>query len=285
MRWPRCPGSGSSSRTSAFAFKGKQQDVRAIGAQLRVRGALEGSVRRAGRRLRVTTQLDRLPPGLPALVGAVRPGAGRPLRDAGRDLARHRRHAAANSVRRRHRLVRPPTDDLEAYEAYLKGRHFWNRRSEEDLRKGLGPFSRRWRATPTTRWPTPASRIPTASWASIRMWPTEAFPAAKAAALQALELDPRLAEPHPTLAYVAMYHDWDWAEAERAAAHAIDLIPATRPPTSGTETFSRFLIRVRANLVDRIRRKRSPWTPLSPLRGAALGWRDSYFARRYDEGT
>jgi serine/threonine-protein kinase len=270
------------SRTSAFAFKGKLQDVRAIGAQLNVRTALEGSVRKAGQRLRVTAQLTDVSKGYQLWSEVF----DRDLEDVfaiQEEISR----AIVSALRGRllgpevTQLVRPATDDLEAYTYYLKGRQLWNRRTEESLRLGLRNFERALERDPRYG----MAHIGLAdSYCILGFYtalpPTEAFPKAKLAALQALELDPRLSEARPTLAYVSMYHEWDWDAAERQFRKAISSNPGYATAHQWYGNFLALMRRFGESTIEF--EKAIALDPLSPLRGAALGW-GYYFARRYDE--
>jgi eukaryotic-like serine/threonine-protein kinase len=283
------------SRTSVFAFKGKQQDIRSIGSQLNVRTVLEGSVRRAGRRLRVAVQLTDVDNGFHlwsdsfnreledvfaiqdeisrAIVSALR------VKLLGAAPAQGAMPAAAATPVRT--LVRRATDDIEAYSAYLKGRHFWNRRHEAELRKGLGFFQEALARDPNYAL---AHAGIADSYAILGFYcmmpPSEAFPAAKTAALRALEIDPALAEPHPTLAYCAMYHDWDWAEAEREFRTAIELNPGY---STGHQWYGNFMAVMgrREECVAEFE-KAVALDPLSGLKIAAVGW-GYFFGRQWDE--
>jgi serine/threonine-protein kinase len=110
--------------------------------------------------------------------------------------------------------------------------------------------------------------------------PTQAFPMARASALRALELDPKLAEARPTLAYVSMYHAWDWEAAEREFREAIRSSPGY---ATAHQWYGNFLA-----VLGRFDESRAEFgkavalDPLSPIKGAALGW-GHYFARRYPE--
>ena len=165
---------------------------------------------------------------LPALVGELRPGGGGHLRDPGRDRAgdRRRASAAAARIRSASRRSSPPTEDLEAYGLYLKGRHFWNRRTEQDLRLGMRYFEQALARDPGFAL---AHAGMADTWALLGFYsampPGEAFPNAKRAAHEALARQPGLVEAYPALAYAAMYYDWDWPEAERAFRRAIELHP------------------------------------------------------------
>jgi tetratricopeptide (TPR) repeat protein len=112
------------------------------------------------------------------------------------------------------------------------------------------------------------------------MPPTEAFPAAKAEAHKALNIDPTLAEPHPTLAYCAMYHDWDWAEAEREFRIAIELNPGY---STGHQWYGNFMAAMgrRDEFVAESERALA-LDPLSGLKMAAVAW-GYYLGRQWDE--
>ena len=270
------------SRSSAFAFKGKPQDVRAIGAQLNVRTALEGSVRKAGHRLRVTAQLTDVSTGYQLWSEVF----DRDLEDVfaiQEEISR----AIVSALRGKllgpevTRLVRPATDDLEAYTLYLKGRQLWNRRTEQSLKLGLRHFERALERDPRYG----MAHIGVADSYCIlgfytALGPSESFPKAKAAALRALELDPLLSEARPTLAYVSMYHEWDWSGAERQFRRAISSNPGYATAHQWYGNFLAILGRFDESMTEF--GKAIALDPLSPLRGAALGW-SYYFARRYHD--
>ncbi|HZM28242.1 MAG TPA: hypothetical protein VFB89_12910 [Gemmatimonadales bacterium] len=277
----KVPGLRVVSRTSAFAFKGKQLDVREIGAQLNVQAVVEGSVRRSGRRLRLSAQLTNVADGYQLWSESF----DRELEDVFAvqdELSRGIVSALQIRLlgRQRSALVRPPTDDLEAYTLYLKGRHFWNRRSEPDLWRGLDYFQQ---ALARDLGYAPAHAGVADSYAILGFYsalrPTEAFPQARQAGVRALELDPGLGEAHPALAYVAMYHDWDWAAAEREFQLAIRL----NPGYSTTHQWYGNFLAVMGRFDESVREfsRAIALDPLSALKSAALAW-SYYFARRYD---
>jgi len=270
------------SRTSVFAFKGKLEDIRAIGQRLRVRTVLEGSIRRAGRRLRLSAQLINVADGYLLWsdtydrdaedVFAIQDEISRAIAGA----LRVRLFGQQQAV-----LVKPPTDDLEAYTLYLKGRHFWNRRTEQDLRRGLEYFEQALARDPGYAM---AHAGVADSYAILGFYsalpPTEAFPKAKAAAMRALNLDLNLAEAHPALAYIAMYYEWDWPAAEREFRLAIQLNPGY---ATAHQWYGNFLV-----VLGRLQDSEIEFSeavsldPLSPLKVAAVGW-GYYFGRRYEE--
>jgi catechol 2,3-dioxygenase-like lactoylglutathione lyase family enzyme len=237
------------SRTSAFAFKGKLEDIRAIGRRLQVRTVLEGSIRRAGRRLRLSAQLINVADGYLLWSDTYDRDAedGFAIQD---EISR----AIAGALRvklfgeQQAMLVKPPTDDLEAYTLYLKGRHFWNRRTDQDLQRGLEYFEQALARDPKYAM---AHAGVADSYAILGFYsvmpPTEAFSKAKAAALTALALQPDLAAAHPALAYVAMYYDWDWAAAEREFRLAIRPNPGY---ATAHQWYGNFLVDARSVLVE-----------------------------------
>ncbi len=269
------------SRTSTFAFKGRQEDIRTIGQRLNVQTVLEGSVRRAGRRLRVTAQLVNVTDGFHLWSETF----DRELEDV---FAIQDEIAKAITAAMEIRLLgknaprqRPPTEDLEAYSLYLRGRHHWNQRTEESLRAGLGFFQQALNRDPQYALAyTGVADSYLILCFYCAMAPTDGFPAAKAAALRALELDPTLVEARATLAYVAMYHEFDWAEAERGFLEVIGLNPGY---ATAHQWYGNFLaIQGRFEESVEFFGRAISLDPLSPLRLAARGW-GCYFARRYAE--
>jgi serine/threonine-protein kinase len=272
------------SRTSAFAFKGKPQDVRAIGAQLQVSAVLEGSVRRAGRKLRVGAQLTDVASGFQLWSEVFK----RDLEDVfaiQEEISR----AIVSALRVKlvgpevTQLVRPATDDLEAYTLYLKGRQLWNRRTEEALRIGLRHFEKALARDPNYAM---AHAGLADSYSLLGFYtalsPAEAFPKAKAAASRALDLDAGLAEARTTLAYVSLCYDWDWSEAETQFRLAIE----TNPDYATAHQWYGHLLGVLCRFDESISEFRAgvALDPLSPIKSAALSW-GYYFAGRYDEAV
>jgi DNA-binding winged helix-turn-helix (wHTH) protein/TolA-binding protein len=123
-------------------------------------------------------------------------------------------------------LGRQPTDNADAYRAYLRGRHEWNRRSKESLSRGIEHFQRaieidRRFAAAYSGLADCYAALGYMSFAS----PTEAFPAAGHNAQKALALDESLAEPHASLGFVKLYFEWDWSGAEAEFRRAVALDP------------------------------------------------------------
>jgi tetratricopeptide (TPR) repeat protein len=271
------------SRTSCFAFKGRSEDAREIGRRLQVATVLEGSVRRAGPRLRVATQLINVVDGFLLWSESFD-------REAEDVFTIQDEIARAISTALRGRLldprsqarVRRPTDDLEAYQLYLKGRQSWNRRTEQDLHDAMRAFEQAVDRDPSFAL-VYAGMADT--WALLGFYsalpPGDAYPRAKRAARQALDIDPALAEAYPAFAYSAMYYDWDWVEAEQAFRRAIELHPGYANAHQWYGNFLSVMGRVDESIATFERAL--ALDPLSALKYAALGW-GCYFARRYERG-
>jgi DNA-binding winged helix-turn-helix (wHTH) protein len=118
------------------------------------------------------------------------------------------------------------TESPEAYQLYIKGRYQWNQRSEAGLKKATEYFARAIETDPAyaRAYSGLADSYTTLGYLS-HLAPRDVFPKANEAATRALELDATLTEPHTSLAYVRLYYDWDWMEAETAFRRAITLNP------------------------------------------------------------
>ncbi len=213
-------------RTSAFEFKGKSVDVREIGGKLNVGAVVEGSVRRSGERLRVTAQLINVADGYHLWSEAYE----RPLKDVFAvqdEISRAIADALRLELVPRGQPVRRPTGDLLAYDFYLQGRSFWNRRTAADLLRAIKYFIRAIEqdsgfALAHAGLADAYAILP--DWTDVRT--ADAYSQARAAATQALRLDSTLAEAHTTVAYLLMVQDWDWKGSEDAYRRAIRLNPS-----------------------------------------------------------
>ena len=221
----RVPGLQVAARTSSSAFKGKQQDIREIGARLKVGMVLEGSVRQTGQRLRITAQLNSVKNGFHLWSETYD-------RDEKDIFAVQEEIARAIVVALKIRLTTQPnvrlvtqhTANLEAYNLYLKGRYFWNVRTVEALAKSRRYFEEAIRTDPN--YALAYSGLANAYVQGPVGIPThEAVPKARAAARRAIEIDDRLAEPHASMAQIRLYYDWDWPGAQQEFQRAIHLDP------------------------------------------------------------
>ena len=215
------------SETSSSLYKGTNKPLSQIARELNVGGIVEGSVLRSGDRIRINVQLVQ-PYGEKRIWGQTYEQDVRDVLAMQSEVTR----AIVDEIRvkltpgeeARLKHVRP--SNPEAYVAYAKGRFYWNKRTEEGLRKAIEFFGRAIEVDPdyTLAYVGLAdSWVPRAWYAYVPA--KEAFPHAKKAITRALELDPDLAEAHTTLAFLNLYYDWDWAAAEREFRRAIELNP------------------------------------------------------------
>jgi serine/threonine-protein kinase len=213
-------------RTSCFAFKGKAPHISEVGAKLNVATVLEGSVRKAGSRLRITAQLVNVGDGYHLWSQRY----DREMEDVfaiqdeiAKAIADKLQITLVGDVAEQ--LVRPPTENLEAYDLYLKGRFFVNLGGEGPL-KGLEYLKQALACDP--RYALAHAGIADAynfSGDVGILRPREAKPKAREAAIRALELDETLAEAHAALGWCNWTHDFEWSNAERHLLRAIELNP------------------------------------------------------------
>jgi serine/threonine-protein kinase len=278
----RVEGLEVSSRTSVFALKGKPQDIRAIGALLGVSVVLEGTVRKAGDRLRITAQLTSADDG--RLLWSQR--YDRTLSDvfaiqdeiAQTIVTTLRATLLANLATPR---LKRYTDNVEAYRLYLKGRYAWNKRTQEGVTEAIAYFEQARAADPKYALAYTGLSDSYALQLDYRSVPVaEGFAHAKAFARQALELDDSLAEAHASLAWVLFIYDWDWPGAGRAFRRAIDLDPRY----ASARQWYAFLLASQGRLDDAIVESHAALEldPASVSIRRSVGWVYVY-ARRYEQ--
>ncbi len=212
------------SRTSAFAFKGKDEDVRRIGAALGVKSVLEGSVRQSGKRIRISAQLINVADGYHLWserydremedVFEVQDEISRSIAGALKVRLMPAEEAGLSSR---------GTDDVEAYNDYLKGRYYFNRREAPEA---VAEFERALARDPRYTDAYTGLADSYCIWGFYGGIPTlDAFAKARAAAEKAHELDPELADVRVSLALIEHYFGWDLAREEAELKHAIRLAP------------------------------------------------------------
>jgi serine/threonine protein kinase/tetratricopeptide (TPR) repeat protein len=214
-------------RTSAFSYKGKNVDLRSIGDQLGVRNVLEGSVRKAGKRVRITAQLIDVNDGYHLWserydreiedVFAVQDEIAAAIADRMKATFNRAGGAAARDQR--------ATESIEAYEAYLKGRALMYRRGAA-LKQGIVLMEKALALDPRygLAWSGIADAHSVLGYYA-QLSPEEAGSKARHASLKALELSPDLSEAHSSRAMVSLLYDWDFAAAEREFKRALELNP------------------------------------------------------------
>jgi serine/threonine protein kinase/Tfp pilus assembly protein PilF len=220
------PGLKVIARTSAFAFRGKEQDIRKIAEALGVRTILEGSVRRAGNRIRVTAQL------IDALDGSHL-WSERYDRELADVFAIQDEIAQAIAAVLQIKLSAEParnyTPNLPAYEAYLKGRHLVARPTPESLQRAREYLEQAIALEPKFALAHIELGNYFLNFAIRGLLPArEAMPLARVAAERAFDIDSTMPEGHALLGTVAAVYDLDWKEAERRfrLAMARDPVPA-----------------------------------------------------------
>ncbi|MGH7546825.1 MAG: tetratricopeptide repeat protein [Gemmatimonadales bacterium] len=273
------------SRTSCFAFKGKSADVREIGDRLKVGAVVEGSVRKAGNQVRITAELVSVADGYQLWSETYQ----RTLADVfavQEELARAIVSALSLKVPEKigRPLVKPSTEVLEAYTLYLRGRYCANKRTAEGLRAATEYFNRAIERDP--RYALAHAGLAESyvlrgfEEFSLDLRPAEAMPKAKAAALQALEIEPTLADAHGWLGAVAMLYDWDWPAAERHFQRALTLNPSAILALLWYAVF----LGARGQHDESMRlAKRAETLDPGSLTAHLVVARCYYWARRYDE--
>jgi serine/threonine protein kinase/Tfp pilus assembly protein PilF len=270
------------SRTSAFAFKGKDMDIRQVGERLRVNAILEGSVRKSGTRVRITAQLINIADGYHLWserydremtdIFAIQEEIALAIADKFRPRL---------LIEEKAKLLKRPTKDVEAFNYYLRGRFFWNKRTEEDLKKGVENFERA--IARDSRFALAYSGLSDCynSLGYRNFIPRdEAFSRAGTAARKAIELDDSIGEAFVSLANVKFWMDWDLAAAEQDYKRALELNP------SNGEAYHHYahLLAIFGCEDESIQemKKALEMEPFSIIINSCLG-QNLYLARRYDE--
>jgi len=212
-------------RTSSFSFKGKNEDVRQIGNKLGVATVLEGSVRKSGKKMRITAQLINTADGYHIWSENYDSDL--------EDIFQVQDEISVKIVNRlkenfagkkQEHIVTQPTENLDAYNLYLKGRYHWNKSNPEDIRKAMKTFEEAIAIDPGFASPHCAlSFCYSFMGSSGLMKPEEAFAKAKDHTLRAIESDPNHAESHLSLATIKFYHNWDFEGAEVSLNKAVSL--------------------------------------------------------------
>ena len=217
-------------RTSSFQFKGKNIDLREVGEKLGVNTVLEGSVRKQNNRLRVTAQLINVEDGFHLW-------SERYDRDMDDIFAIQDEVALAITEKlkitlldgERAIITTSHTEDKEAYDFYLKGRFYWNRRGT-GLKKALEYFLTAAKLDPEFSLAHAGIADTYALFAFYSILPPhEVIPKARQAAEEAIRLNPSRIEPHSVLAFLTTFYDWDWPEAKKQFEKTIAINPGYAP--------------------------------------------------------
>ena len=271
-----------SSYTSVSKYKTTSKSLPQIAQELQVDGIVEGSVLRSGDQIRITAQLIYAPRDQHLWAEEYQ----RYVRDV-----LYLQHEVAGDIAQQVRVTLTPNErqrlatagavDPAAYESYLRGRSFWNQRTEASLLKAIDQFNKAIEvdAGYAPAYSGLADCYTTLGYLSY-LDPLDAFPRARDAATKALELDSSLAEAHTSLAYYDLYHAWNWVEAENEFKKAIELNPNY---ATAHDWYSYYLMAM-ARFDEALREvnRAHELDPLSVTISTDIGF--NYFYRRnYDE--
>jgi TolB-like protein/DNA-binding winged helix-turn-helix (wHTH) protein/Tfp pilus assembly protein PilF len=217
------------SRTSAMAYKRVHRPLSEIARELNVEAVVEGTVLRSGERVRITAQLIQVPNEKHLWAQSYEGD----LQDT---LALQ--NSVARAIAKQIQVTLNPQEEAalkksnpvkaEAYEAYLRGRYFWNKRTRDGLVKASDYFQHAIDTDPDYAGAYSGladSYALSGDWEYGILSPQDAFPRAKAAATKALALDDNLSEAHTSLAFIQDLYDWGWASAEKEYKRALALNP------------------------------------------------------------
>lgn len=218
---------GIIARTSVLHYQGTGKSIQEIGRELGVHYVMEGTVRRSDDRIRISLQLVQVSDQTQLWSEQFERQAA-DLLAIQTDVARRVAEALALELlpHQRAEMTQAPTSNMPAYEDYLRGRYHWNQRTEEGLLKAIAYFEDAVRKDPQFA-------LAFAGLAdSYNLMggygfapPASVYPKAQAAAEQALQLAPRLAEAHAAMAFAKFYFDWDWPGAEQSFQRALEHNP------------------------------------------------------------
>jgi len=269
-------------QSTVFRYKGGGIDPQAVGRELNVRAVLTGRIMQSGESLRIGAELVDVATGS-QLWGAQynrTPGDIFSIQDEiSNEISEKLRLKLTRDEKKR--LSRRPTADAEAYRLYLKGRHHWDRWTEDGFYKAIEYFQLAVGKDPSyaLAYCGVADSYVLLGWNSY-LPPKQAFPKAKMAAMRALRLDPDLGEAHTALAAVLWLHEWQWNQAQVEFQRSLALNPSY--PTAN-HWFAEYVMTM-GRQVEAIEKMKNSQEldPLSLIISVAIGWAN-YMARRYDD--
>jgi TolB-like protein/lipoprotein NlpI len=269
-------------RSTAFRYRGREAETQAVAGELRVRALVTGRVAQRNNQLMVSVELTD--------AGTESQLWGDRFARSATDIFAVQEEVATEIVRslklqlsaEEHReLVRRQTEDSDAYHAYLRGRHQWNKRTREGFELALQHFQQAIGHDPAfaLAYAGLADTYNVLGYYSFAA-PHEVYPRATAAATRALELDPGLAEAHASLGYTRLFYDWDWEGARASFEEAI----AHDPGYASAYQWHAWYFLVAGQLEDMLASMRMALKldPLSLIINAHMGYA-LFCAGRYDE--
>lgn len=254
-----------------------EQDAAAAGRELQVEAVLEGSIQRADDRIRLTVRLVSVSDSR-TLWADTFAAEFKDVFQMQDSISEKVAAALALTLSGddKQRLTKPYTDNAEAYQLYLKGRYYWNKRSPEGIRKGITHFQQAINLDPDYA-------LAYAGLAdSYMMLGKDHHAEAKTAAARALALDEQLAEAHTSLAYLEMRGEWNWPVAGKGLQRAIELNPHYATAHQWYSIYLELMGRPE-EAVEEARRAQA-LDPLSLIINESLGDR-LYYARQYDAAS
>jgi serine/threonine protein kinase/tetratricopeptide (TPR) repeat protein len=269
-------------QSTVSRYKGREIDPQAIGRELSVRAVLTGRMMQSGGSLRIGAELVDVATGS-QLWGAQfdrAPGDIFAVQDRISDEISGKLRPQLTRAEKK-QLTRHHTENPEAYRLYLKGRHYWNKWTEEGFYKAIEYFQQAVEKDPAyaLAYTGLADSYVLLGWNSY-LPPKEAFPKGKVPAMTALQLDPDLAEAHTSMAALWWLHDWRWEDAQTEFKRSLELSPAY--PTAN-HWYAEYVMTMGRHDEALVRMKSGQeLDPLSLIINVAVGW-NLYHARRYAE--
>ena len=272
------------SRNTVFRYKGQATDPQKVGRDLHVRAILTGRLIQTGDELLISVNLEDVENSrqlwgeqynrkLSNLVSVQQEIAG--------DIYGRLRPRLAGEEKKL--LAKRPTENVEAYQLYLQGLFYWNKWTQADFKKAADYFTQAVQKDPRYAL-SYAGLADTYSLLGDAGYlpPSEAWPKAKAAAMQALDIDDALAEAHTSLGLVREHFEWDWAGAEQEFRRAIELNPNS---ATAHHWYGAYLANMgRSDQGLRETKKAQELDPLSLIINTSLGWQ-LYVARHNDQAA
>jgi eukaryotic-like serine/threonine-protein kinase len=269
-------------RSLAFSYKAREVDPRKVGRDLNVRAVLMGRVVQRGDGLNVQAELVDVTE-ISQLWGRQYSRKFSDILTIQEEIAREvsTKLRLRPTVEQNKRLAKRSTENTEAYQAYLKGRYYWNRRTEQTLKRAVEYFQQAIDKDPDYALAYAGLADCYAVYTSYQVEaPRESGTKARTAAIQAVKIDETLAEPHASLGMTLMQYDWDWAGAEREFLRSIELDP--KYPTAHNWYGIYLGSTGRAEQAVASQRRAQQLDPLSLIINTGAGW-ELYFARRHQE--
>jgi TolB-like protein/Tfp pilus assembly protein PilF len=269
-------------RSLVFGYKGRDTDPRKVGRDLNVRAILTGRVVQRGDSLNIQTELVDVEQ-VSQLWGQQYDRKFADILAVQEEIAKQvsQKLRLRTTGEQQKRMAKRPTENTEAYQLYLKGRYYWNRRTAELVKKANEYFQQAIDKDPSygLAYAGLAENYALYNFYEV-LPPREACPKAKAAARKALEIDETLAEAHAALGWTHLTCDWDWEGSEREFKRALEIDPNYATARQWYGEYLATMGRLEDSIAER--RRGLKVEPLSLIIGATLG-RILYLAGHYEQ--